>query len=36
VDDNYLDLGMNKSEFVHTLSSGRITKGVALLSRFVT
>jgi hypothetical protein len=26
VDNNYLDLGMNKSEFVHTLPSGRLTK----------
>jgi hypothetical protein len=25
VDNNYLDLGMNKSEFVHTLPSGRLT-----------
>jgi hypothetical protein len=23
VDNNYLDLGMNKSRFVHTLPSGR-------------
>jgi hypothetical protein len=25
VDNNYLDLGMNKSGFVHTLPSGRLT-----------
>jgi hypothetical protein len=25
VDNNYLDLGMNKSGFVHTLTSGRLT-----------
>jgi hypothetical protein len=25
VDNNYLDLGMNKSVFVHTLPSGRLT-----------
>jgi hypothetical protein len=24
VDNNYLDLGMNKSGFVHTLPSGRL------------
>jgi hypothetical protein len=27
VDDNYLDLGMKKSGFVHTLPSGRLTGG---------
>jgi hypothetical protein len=26
VDNNYLDLGMNKSGFVHTLPSGRLSK----------
>jgi hypothetical protein len=26
VDNNYLNLGMNKSRFVHTLSSGRLKK----------
>jgi hypothetical protein len=26
VDNNYLDLGMNKSGFVHTLPSGRLTR----------
>jgi hypothetical protein len=26
VDNNYLDLGMNKSGFVHTLPSGRLTQ----------
>jgi hypothetical protein len=25
VDNNYLDLGMNKSGFVHTLPSGRLS-----------
>jgi hypothetical protein len=25
VDNNYLDLGMNKSGFVHTLPGGRLT-----------
>jgi hypothetical protein len=25
VDNNYLDLGMNKSRFVHTLPSGRLS-----------
>jgi hypothetical protein len=25
VDNNYLDLGMNKSGFVYTLPSGRLT-----------
>jgi hypothetical protein len=25
VDNNYLDLGMNKSGFIHTLPSGRLT-----------
>jgi hypothetical protein len=25
VDNNYLDLGMNRSRFVHTLPSGRLT-----------
>jgi hypothetical protein len=25
VDNNYLNLGMNKSGFVHTLPSGRLT-----------
>jgi hypothetical protein len=28
VDNNYLDLGMNKSGFVHTLSSGRLSQRV--------
>jgi hypothetical protein len=28
VDNNYLDLGMNKSGFVHTLPSGRLTTTV--------
>jgi hypothetical protein len=27
VDNNYLDLGMNKSGFVHTLPSGRLRRG---------
>jgi hypothetical protein len=27
VDNNYLDLGMNKSGFVHTLPSGRLSSG---------
>jgi hypothetical protein len=27
VDNNYLDLGMNKSGFVHTLPSGRLRWG---------
>jgi hypothetical protein len=27
VDNNYLDLGMNKSGFVHTFPSGRLTHG---------
>jgi hypothetical protein len=27
VDNNYSDLGMNKSGFVHTLPSGRLTYG---------
>jgi hypothetical protein len=26
VDNNYLDLGMNKSGFVHTLPSGRLSR----------
>jgi hypothetical protein len=26
VDNNYLDLGMSKSRFIHTLPSGRLTK----------
>jgi hypothetical protein len=26
VDNNYLDLGMNKSGFVHTLPSGRLIR----------
>jgi hypothetical protein len=26
VDNNYLDLGMSKSGFIHTLPSGRLTK----------
>jgi hypothetical protein len=25
VDNNYMDLGMNKSGFVHTLPSGRLS-----------
>jgi hypothetical protein len=29
VDNNYLDLGMNKSGFVHTLPSGRLTSPAA-------
>jgi hypothetical protein len=28
VDNNYLDLGMNKSGFVHTLPSGRLSPWV--------
>jgi hypothetical protein len=27
VDNNYLDLGMNKSGFIHTLPSGRLSLG---------
>jgi hypothetical protein len=30
VDNNYLDLGMNKSGFVHTLPSGRLTANLHL------
>jgi hypothetical protein len=26
VDNNYLDLGMSKSGFIHTLPSGRLTQ----------
>jgi hypothetical protein len=35
VDNNYLDLGMNKSGFVHTLPGGRLSYNVeaALHSR---
>jgi hypothetical protein len=29
VDNNYLDLVMNKSGFVHTLPSGRLREAVA-------
>jgi hypothetical protein len=29
VDNNYLDLGMNKSGFVHTLPSGRLTSSAS-------
>jgi hypothetical protein len=29
VNNNYLDLGMNKSGFVHTLHSGRLRRGPA-------
>jgi hypothetical protein len=33
VDNNYLDLGMNKSGFVHTLPSGRLSaKGLPALN----
>jgi hypothetical protein len=35
VDNNYLDLGMNKSGFVHTLPSGRLTSGSTLVDRAV-
>jgi hypothetical protein len=28
VDNNYLDLGMNKSGFVHTLPSGRLIPNI--------
>jgi hypothetical protein len=31
VDNNYLDLGMNKSGFVHTLPSGRLNWPLLLL-----
>jgi hypothetical protein len=27
VDNNYLDLGMNKSGFIHTLPIGRLSQG---------
>jgi hypothetical protein len=27
VDNNYLDLGINKSGFIHTLPSGRLSRG---------
>jgi hypothetical protein len=30
VDNNYLDLGMNKSGFVHTLPSGKLSPGEPL------
>jgi hypothetical protein len=30
VDNNYLDLGMSKSGFIHTLPSGRLTLGDGL------
>jgi hypothetical protein len=29
VDNNYLDLSMSKSGFIHTLPSGRLTENVA-------
>jgi hypothetical protein len=29
VDNNYMDLGMNKSGFVHTLPSGRLTTDIS-------
>jgi hypothetical protein len=31
VDNNYLDLGMNKSGFVHTLPSGRLNNSHELV-----
>jgi hypothetical protein len=30
VDNNYLDLGMSKSGFIHTLPSGRLRLGTRL------
>jgi hypothetical protein len=30
VDNNYLDLGMNKSGFVHNLPSGRLSYGLIM------
>jgi hypothetical protein len=36
VDNNYLDLGMNKSGFVHTLPSGRLrTQPILLLLMYM-
>jgi hypothetical protein len=36
VDNNYLDLGMNKSGFVHTLPSGRLKSNVTPLEKLGT
>jgi hypothetical protein len=31
VDNNYLDLGMSKSGFIHTLPSGRLTSNKIII-----
>jgi hypothetical protein len=38
VDNNYLDLGMSKSGFIHTLPSGRLSPVIQLstLSKYIT
>jgi hypothetical protein len=36
VDNNYLDLGMNKSGFVHTLPSGRLSLDGKFFAKFAT
>jgi hypothetical protein len=35
VDNNYLDLGMNKSGFVHTLPSGRLRFSLMISKSYV-
>jgi hypothetical protein len=36
VDNNYLDLGMSKSGFIHTLPSGRLTRYTGGLPSIIT
>jgi hypothetical protein len=36
VDNNYLDLGMNKSGFIHTLPSGRLTSDPLVNIQLIT
>jgi hypothetical protein len=31
VDNNYLDLGMSKSGFIHTLPSGRLSQNTSFM-----